>query len=136
MITSSCPVVNFTKRNSSSGFKLIAILPLRLIFSNSDTDVRFTIPFFVTNNNVSLSSSLGTATRTFTFSPFSKVIKLTIGIPLDVLDPLGTLYPFNRYTRPLSVNNNKKSCVDIEIIVSIESSSFNVNDLIPRPPRF
>ena len=95
-----------------------------------------TYAWFVTNNKVSLSSSLGTATRTFTFSPLSKVIKLTIGIPLDVLDPLGTLYPFNRYTRPLSVNNNKKSCVDMEIIVSIESSSFNVNDLIPRPPRF
>ena len=49
IIISLSPVVFLTEINSSSSLRLIAILPLFLILSNSDRSVRLVKPFLVTN---------------------------------------------------------------------------------------
>ena len=81
---------NLDFNDGSNLFNVIQILPELRIFSNSETGVFFTIPFFVANNKKLVSWFLLIDISELTVSSFSNCNKFTIGIPLAVLLNSGT----------------------------------------------
>ena len=86
MIISLFPSVNLTSISSSSSFKVIAWIPVFLIFEYSDNLVFLINPLLVainTYNDSSLKSATGITA--VTFSPWESCNRLTIAVPFAVL---------------------------------------------------